>query len=62
MRFTLSTVLAGGLAGFAMAEDLLFKEGMLFREYTEATTTLGYTGEHTRNRRMARKAARVSNT
>lgn len=32
------------LASLAMAEDLLFYDGMLYQEYTQATTVLGLTG------------------
>lgn len=31
-------------ASLALAEDLLFYDGMLYQEYTQATTVLGLTG------------------
>lgn len=33
------------LTKLAIAEDLLFYNDMLYKEYSEATTTLGYTGK-----------------
>lgn len=40
----LSGLASAGLATLSMAEDLLFYNDMLYQEYTQATTVLGFTG------------------